>query len=115
MKIDPIPKELLIHSVTYREFIQNETWGETYKPSITLTNVLVQPATALTKDTIRETIQAKAILFYDMEHSKPTMPVFSFIEKSKIVFQGQEMTVDKVNIFYAFDGETPHHYEIELT
>lgn len=110
MSLQPIPKELLIHTVTYEEFTGMGTWGETFAAPVTLTNVLVQPSTELIKDTIREAINGRALMFFDVENSAPLV---NFAEKSKVSQGTVIYTIDKVKIFYGFDS-TPHHYEIIL-
>jgi hypothetical protein len=111
MSIKPIPKSLLIHTAVYEEFLNNERWGETFAAPVALLNVRVQPAKGLIKDTIREAISARAVLFFDTEHSTPAME--NFVIKSKITFDNEVYTINDVQTFYAF-GDTPHHYEMIL-
>lgn len=108
--IRPIPLSLLIHSVTYEEYVGNDGWGETYLPPVTLENVLVQPTSNINRSNIAEEKQYKAILFFDMTHSSPKV---TFKEKSRVAFNGETMTVQKVNTLYAL-STTPHHIEVEL-
>jgi hypothetical protein len=111
MSIKPIPANLLIHSVVYEEFLDNERWGETFAAPVALNNVRVEPAKGLIKDTIREAISARAVLFFDTTHSTPTME--NFVIKSKITFDNVVYTINDVQTFYAFE-DTPHHYEMIL-
>ena len=109
--IKPIPLSLLIHNVTYEEYSGNNGWGETYLPPVTLENVLVQPVSNINRSNTAEEKGYKAILFFDMTHSKPLV---NFKEKSKITFEGDKvMYVQKVNTLYAL-STTPHHIEVEL-
>ena len=108
--IKPIPLPLLIHSVTYEEYAGNSGWGETYLPPVTLENVLVQPVSNISRSNISEEKRYKAILFFDMIHSTPKV---TFKEKSRVTFNGETMTVQKVNTLYAL-SKTPHHIEVEL-
>lgn len=108
--IRPIPLSLLIHKVTYEEYSGNSGWGETYLPPVTLENVLVQPVSNISRSNIAEEKQYKAILFFDMTHSKPKV---TFKEKSRVTFNGEIMVVQRVNTLYAL-STTPHHIEVEL-
>lgn len=108
--IKPIPLPLLIHSVTYEEYAGNDGWGETYLPPVTLENVLVQSVSNISRSNIAEEKRYRAILFFDMTHSKPKV---TFKEKSRVTFNGEIMTVQKVNTLYAL-STTPHHIEVEL-
>lgn len=108
--IRPIPLPLLIHSVTYEEYAGNDGWGETYLPPVTLENVLVQPVSNISRSNIAEEKRYRAILFFDMTHSTPKV---TFKEKSRVTFNGEIMTVQKVNTLYAL-STTPHHIEVEL-
>lgn len=108
--IRPIPLPLLIHEVVYEEYAGNDEWGETYLPPVTLRKVLVQPASNINRSNIAEEKQYKAVLFFDMTYSTPKV---TFKEKSKVTFNGETMTVQKVNTLYAL-STTPHHIEVEL-
>ena len=108
--IRPIPKNLLIHSVEYREYLEDDRWGDGFADPITIEFVRVEPATALNRNTTREEIVAQHILFVDRVFSKPFVEMK---EKSKVKFQGKEYEVHKVNIRYTF-GPAPHHIEVEL-
>jgi hypothetical protein len=111
MSIKPIPQSLLIHEAVYEEFLNNERWGETFAAPVALYNVRVQPAKGLIKDTIREAISARAVLFFDTTHSIPAMQ--DFVIKSKVTFNNEVYTIQDVQTFYAF-ADSPHHYELIL-
>ena len=109
--VRPIPKQLLIHSVQYREYEQNERWGERWLDVVPVINVLVKPSTSLTVTATREQVNSQSILFLDAKYSKPFVEMK---EKSEVIFNGRTMKVNKVSPFYTFDGDLPHHYEVEL-
>jgi hypothetical protein len=111
MSIKPIPQSLLIHEAVYEEFLNNERWGEVFAAPVALSNVRIQPAKGLIKDTIREAISARAVLFYDTAHSMPVIDNFKI--KSKITFNNEIYSISDVQTFYAFE-EAPHHYELIL-
>jgi Minor capsid protein len=111
--VRPIPLPLLIHTVEYRECIDNERWGETFADPITIERVRLEPIASYRRKTgerQREKPNESYVLFFDMTHSRPLV---NFKEKSKIIFQGKEYSVIRVSKFYAFDT-TPHHIEVML-
>jgi hypothetical protein len=110
MAVKPIPKRLLIHSVDYREYIQDDRWGDRFDDPVTLRYVRVEPASDLRRDATKESMPSEAVLFIDRVHSSP------FIEpkeKSRITFRGREYEVHQVKALYAFGPEV-HHYEVVL-
>jgi len=108
MGVRPIPKNLLIHEVEYREYIQDDRWGDRFGDPVTLRYVRVEPASDLRRDATKESMPSETVLFIDRVHSSP------FIEpkeKSKITFRGREYEVHQVKALYAFGL---HHYEVVL-
>ncbi|MCM3404254.1 MULTISPECIES: putative minor capsid protein [Bacillaceae] len=108
--VKPIPKKVLIHFVTYEEYLGKGRMDEEYKQPITLSNVLVQPVSNIKRSNIAEQKAFQSLLFFDVVNSS-SEALFEFKEKSKVTFQGQRMTVNKVNPVHAF---SLHHYEVEL-
>lgn len=108
-RLRPIPLVLLIHSVTYEEKT-NDSWGDGFANPVTLSNVLVQPASSIQRSSTATEILYNSVLFFDATNSTPLVP---FKKGSKIHFDGKEMFVEKVNTLYAFESQ-PHHYEIGL-
>lgn len=111
--IKPIPLLLLIHEVTYEEYLGNGRYGETYAPPVTLKKVRMEPVLSQqqrTSVTVREQSLDRYVLYFDMTHSEPKV---NFKEKSKVTFNGQTYTVAKVSELYAF-AATPHHIEVML-
>lgn len=111
--IRPIPLPLLIHSVEYRERIDDDRWGEKFADPVTIERVRVQPIASYRRKTgerEREKPNESFVLFFDMKHSRPLV---NFKEKSKVIFQGKEYSVIRVSEFHAFDT-TPHHIEVML-
>ncbi|WP_026582127.1 putative minor capsid protein [Bacillus sp. J33] len=111
--VKPIPKHVLIHTVTYEEWQEGDgiTTESGFLPPITLTNVRVQSLSNIRKNTNSEELLYEAMLFYDMVNSSSSGP-FEFVEKSKVTFAGKTMHVKKVNPVEAL---ALHHYEIGLT
>jgi hypothetical protein len=112
MVIKPIPRHLLIHTVTYEEFQEGDgiNTEDGYKPAVTLSDVRVQALSNIKKSTNSETLLYDAMLFYDVVNSSSDAP-FEFTEKSKVTFNGKTMFVEKVNPVKAIKL---HHYEIGL-
>jgi hypothetical protein len=111
--IRPIPLPLLIHSVEYRERIDDDRWGEKFADPVTIERVRVQPIASYRRKTgerEREKPNESFVLFFDMKNS---CPLVNFKEKSKVIFQGKEYSVIRVSEFHAFDT-TSHHIEVML-
>jgi|SRR5690606_20627626 len=101
---------LLIHEIEYVEYLEDGRWGDTYADSVPVRFVRVEPATALDRDSAKEEVRAENILFLDGRHTKPfVVPK----QKDKIIFQGREYEVSRVEIFYAISNRI-HHIEAEL-
>jgi len=109
MAVKPIPKRLLIHSVDYREYIQDDRWGDRYADPITLRFVRVEPATALNRDATKEEIPARAICSWT-----GFLPGLLWSRrKSQGTFKGREYEIHEVKALYAF-GPDVHHFEVVL-
>lgn len=107
----PIPKKLLIHEAVYEEYVPGDSWTPAgYKPAVTLQNVRIDVGSRLTRSGNGEQILYNALLFYDAENSSAS-GAFEFKEQSKLTFDGDTMTVNKVN---PLCGYRLHHYEVEL-
>lgn len=107
--VNPIPHEVLIHEVTYEEYLGEDRFGEAYGPPVTLGKVLVQPVSSIKRSSTSEEEAFSSLLFFDCVNSFPSEVKFKKL--SKITFNGEEMTVNKINPIYAF---RLHHYELEL-
>lgn len=111
MRIKPIPRKLLIHTIEYEEFVKDGSFGEEFAPVETLTRVLVQPKTEIMRDSYQEEIQIDAIVFLDSVNT----PNFKRLkEKSKVHFGEREWRVVACDALYTFDPAIPHHYEVKL-
>lgn len=106
--IKPMPKEMLIHSVTYEEFYENRH-GQGFKDPIELKHVLIQPVSSIKRSNLSDEVSYNSLLFFDCVNSRPSD--ITFKKKSRIKFNGESMVVDKVNPIYTFNL---HHYELEL-
>lgn len=111
MRIKPIPKRLLIHTIEYEEFVKDGSFGEEFAPRETIRNVLVQPKTEIRRDMYQEEIQIDAVIFLDAANTPGFKPLK---EKSIVHFNGREWRVVACDALYAFDPEKPHHYEVKI-
>lgn len=110
LRIRPIPKQLLIHSIVYEEYIGRGGFGDTWKPSETIENVFVEPQTKLFKTANNQEVQLQAIIYLDAENT----PKFKELkENSKITFGSMIGKVFQCKAFYTpKNANIPHHYEI---
>ena len=108
--IKPIPKKLLIHTVTRLERA-TDRWGEeTLKEKEIIKRVRIEPSNKVVRDKNNAEIQISATLFYDCKNSLPRDIQFS--EDDIIVFNGQKHKVQTIEPLY--DGERLHHIEMGL-
>src|SRR5690554_698603 len=108
--IRPIPRKLLIHTITYKEYTGGDGWGDDYAADVEVKNVRVEPSSSMTRNSNQEEIIGEYVLIIDGVNSSP------FInpkEKDKIVFDNKELEVGKVQTFYALSNKV-HHIEAEL-
>ena len=109
--VKPIPKELLIHEVDYEEYKGTGNFGDEWEDSVTIDHVRFEPETKITRDANGEEVKTQGTLFLDAVNT----PKFRQMKvNSKVTFDGQEMRVNACDVLYAFDPDTPHHYEVEL-
>lgn len=107
--VRPMPKDILIHEVIYEEFVSKGRDGVVYRHPVTLEHVLVQPVSSIKRSGISDEVSFNSLMFFDCVNSTPLG--VTFIKKSRITHNGEEMILNKVNPIYAF---SLHHYELEL-
>lgn len=105
--VAPIPKGLLIHTVTYEEMTKSE-WGNSFAAPVTIENVRIEPKNTLSRNGTGSTVTSDTLLFWDSVHSTPC----AFVEDSKVTFSGREMIVVSVSDYY--DESKLHHKEVRL-
>ncbi|MET3504944.1 putative minor capsid protein [Halalkalibacter oceani] len=111
MRIRPIPKRVLIHSIEYEEFVRDGSFGDEFAPAETISFVLVQPKAELRRDGTGEEVQVQGVIFLDAVNT----PNFKRLrEKSKVHFNGHDYRVVACDALYALDPKTPHHYEVDI-
>lgn len=107
----PIRRSLLIHTIQYLEYKgEGDTWGgsDNYKPAVTIERVRIEPKKTVVLNGNGDSTVMQTLLFHDVVHSTPV----TFKEKSKVIFDGEEMAVKEVAKFY--DRSSLHHVEVLL-
>lgn len=106
----PIPKKLLIHSVTHKTGIHKDTWGNvTYDTTTALNRVRVEPSTKRVMSKENVEVQLAAVVFYDTVNSSPST---AFNTGEVIEFNGKDYTIMAIDSLY--DEKRLHHYELGL-
>lgn len=107
----PIPKKLLIHTVTLHKKISTDKWGnEKLDAGQALSNVRMEPSKQIIRDKNNAEVQLAATLFYDCRNSRPSD--VSFEVDQIIDFNGQKYQIKTVEPLY--DNSKLHHYEIGM-
>jgi len=112
MRIGPLPKRWLIHTITYEEYIGKDDWGNPiYDDPIEIKHVRFDNSTVFSRDSTQTKVLADGIIFVDAINSNP---ILNFKEQSKIVFQREELTLQKVIPCYHPTKNKIRHYELEV-
>jgi hypothetical protein len=108
--IKPIPKELLVHTIEYYEYLPGDAFGEAYQEPITVEFVRFEPSSKLVKGQSgnNESVQGVGVFFMDYTH---TSPFIIPSDKSKFVYDDKEYFVKQVDKLFA-DTATIHHLEV---
>ena len=107
----PIPKKLLIHTVTRARTTDNDRWDEgSLTDQQELKYVRMEPSSKVVRDKNNAEIQLVATLFYDCKNSRPRD--IKFAVDDIILFNGQRHAIQIVEPLY--DGGRLHHYELGL-
>lgn len=111
MRIRPLPKAWLIHTIEYIPPAEEDDWGNSISEPITINNVRYDQSSVFSRDATQTKIVADGVIFVDATHSSP---IPDFIEESKIVFNGRELTLKKVIPCYFPMSAKIRHYELEV-
>ena len=107
----PIPKALLINTVTHAKEERVDRWSEgCLTDEQTLQRVRIEPSSKVVRDSNSAEIQLAATLFYDCKNSRPRGVAFT--EDDIIIFNGQKHKIQLVEPLY--DEGRLHHYELGL-
>ncbi|ASB95825.1 Minor capsid protein [Streptococcus equi subsp. equi] len=110
-EVKPIPKELLVDTVTYLAVGNKDSWGAETVVSTELSQVLVQPRSSIQRGQQNESNSYELLLFFDCVNSLPVDHQFKVDDK--ISYLGKEYRIASVEVLKAFD-QSPHHYEVML-
>lgn len=99
--------DLMQQEVEYFKYLGEDAWteGPQYDEPLTLKNVRLEYQSIFTRAADKEDKFYRAVLFVFPGQ------IVDFVEKSKVVFDGEEMYIDKIQPM--FDGDF-NHYEIGL-
>ena len=103
----PIRPDLLIHTITYKS-IQKDRWGEEEETATVIEKVRVEPIETYIQTSAGEKVMSSTTVFWDKVHSTPC----TFKSGDKIIFDGTEMTVQKIDRLH--DRTALHHLEIRV-
>lgn len=114
MRVGPLPKKWLIHSIIYEEKLPGEdSYGNPlFAKPITIKHVRFDDSTVFSRDATDTKILANAVVFVDSTHS--TNVPDRFVEESKITFKGKTYTLKKIVDCYQPNKDEIRHYELEV-
>jgi len=108
--VKPIPKRLLIHTISVEPLTSEEGWEKTYGDPETISNVRVEPKKTLQRSNDEYSIVGDLIVYMDYTHTTP----FKVPKKrDRITFYGDQYTVEGTNIYYGV-GQQIHHVEVVM-
>ena len=105
----PIPRRLLIHTVTLSSVTGVDMYGTETVTTTTINRVRLEPVDRTALSSYGEVKDDKYLMFWDATHS--TAATFSQLDK--VMYNGVVLTVREV--FRASDEKGLHHLEIYLT
>jgi len=112
MRVRPLPKRWLIHSIKYEGYAGKDDWSNPqYEEPITINHVRYDDSSVFSRDTTQTKILADGVIFVDVKNSSP---IPDFKEESKITFNDRELTLKKVVPCYYPDKNEVRHYELEV-
>lgn len=108
----PIPKKLLIHSVTYGKESTSDRFGDDKEivGKVLLRNVRLEPSSKVIRDKNNAELQLSAMMFYDCKNSRPSG--MKFRTDDIIIFNGVNHRIETVEPLY--DDKRIHHWELGL-
>lgn len=110
-KLRPIPRRLLVHDVTVKVFESDTPFGRKESPPEEMKRVRIEPAFKIRRNFDGVDVDINSVMFIDQIN---TINPIALPVRSTVYWQGVEMKVVDCKIFYDFDGQTPHHYEVLL-
>lgn len=113
MKVQPIPKRMLIHEIQYSAYDGVNDFGKpSFSAPVTIKHVRVDDSTVFSRDTLQTKVLADAVIFVDCTHS--TNVPAEFKEQSKITFNGKSYVIQKAIPVYQPMLNAIRHWELEV-
>lgn len=109
--IKPIPKRLLPHNCTYKEYLDNTGEGDEWGTDTPLKFVKIEEKAQLKVTSNGREIVGNARLFYDLTNSSGL--VDKPVQNSKIIYNNREYKIVDNDILCG-EADVPHHYEVML-
>ena len=113
IKAKPLPRSWLVHTITYyQKQTGRDEWGNPkHDAEINIKNVRYDENSTFTRSVGEDNLSINGVIFVDAKHSTPTT---SFVENSKVTFQGKDMVIHKVVTCYHPESDSVHHWELEV-
>lgn len=113
MIVKPIPLSWLVHSIEYKHYEGKDHYDEAvYSAPIVIENVRVEFIDSFQRSKLSEDNVFNGVIFVDSVNSKPLPEHFE--KGSKIIFDGQELTL-KTTIAYPYPKSSEiRHFELEV-
>ena len=107
----PIPKRLLIHTVTIKSPTGIDRMGvKTYTEPVEIKHVRLEPISKRIQSKDKQDLQLSTLMFYDCKNSYPS--TLNFTQGQVVTFNGLELIIQVVEPLY--DERKLHHYEVGL-
>lgn len=107
--IKPIPKRLLPHNCTYKEYLGNTGEGDEWGKEMSLSFVKIEIKMQLKVTSNGREVVGNGRMFYDLTNSQGLS--FPPTQNSKIVYNNHEYKIVDVAELCGEDA-MPHHYEV---
>ncbi len=107
--IKPIPKRLLPHNCTYKEYLGNTGEGDEWGKEMPLSFVKIEIKMQLKVTSNGREVVGNGRMFYDLTNSQGLS--FPPTQNSKIVYNNHEYKIVDVAELCGEDA-MPHHYEV---
>ena len=113
MNIQPIPRNLLIHSIEYSALNGTDDFDhDLYDAPITINRVRFDPTINFSRDGNQTLETITGVIFVDATNSE-NVPN-EFIERSQVNFNGRRLVITNVIPCYQPYNGSIRHYELEV-
>jgi len=114
MRIGPLPKEWLIHTIVYEEKLpgKDSHGNALFDNPIAIEHVRFDDSTVFSRDNTQTKVLANAVIFVDTTNSINAPN--KFVEESKITFNGHDYVLKKIVDCYYPNKNEIRHFELEV-